>query len=80
MQAFLKGKEIAKKAKPGNVLGQMPSVHLDLNRGSKKIDFNGIGIFNSKAIPKGASHIQVKTGIVQLPENPKGKREIFHLG
>ncbi|MCL6261347.1 hypothetical protein M3O96_19765 [Aquiflexum sp. TKW24L] len=78
--SLLRGMEIAKQAKLQNLLGQMPIVQIDQEAGMVKVDFSKVGRINQNAIPAGASHFQVKIGIVQVPEKPKVKGKSFFSG
>ncbi|MCH6236567.1 hypothetical protein [Cognataquiflexum rubidum] len=78
--SLLRGKEFAKQAKLQNLLGQMPTIEIDQEAGMVKVDFSQVGFLNPKAIPVGASHFQVKIGIVQVPESPKAKGKFFISG
>ncbi|MCS4433662.1 hypothetical protein [Aquiflexum gelatinilyticum] len=73
----LQGREIAKEAQLQNLLGQTPTIQLDQEAGMVKLDFSQVGFLNPKAIPAGASHFQVKIGLVQVPEKPKFKGKSF---
>jgi hypothetical protein len=61
--------------KTSNLLSQMPRIQIDPVVGLVKLDFSKLGGINQNAIPAGASHFQVKIGIVQVPKkaNVKGK-------
>jgi hypothetical protein len=78
--SLLRGKEFAKQAQLQNLLGQMPTIQIDQEAGIVKVEFSQVGFLNPKSIPEGASHFQVKTGIVQLPENPKTKGKFLMMG
>lgn len=78
--SLLREMEIAKQAKLQYLLSQMPTVQLDQVDGLVKVNFSLVGRINPNAIPAGASHFQVKTGIVQLPESPKVKGKFFVSG
>jgi hypothetical protein len=58
----------------------MPLLDLDKQSGSIRIDFNGVGVLNPKAITEDTSHFQVKTSIVQVPEKPKEKGKFSTSG
>ena len=78
--SLLRGMEIAKQAQLQNLLGKMPTIQLDQEAGMVKVNFSLVGFLNPKVIPAGASHYQVKIGIVQFPEKPKVKGKSVFSG
>jgi hypothetical protein len=78
--SLLRGMEIAKEAQLQNLLGQMPTIQIDQEAGMVKVNFSQVDFLNPKVIPVGASHFQVKIGIVQMPERPKAKGKSFFSG